>query len=89
VTSHVGLHDNPYSGSRIGKYHVKVVKRTMSDKLDDLLSQNVINIHILALTIHSLCISILNNEQSDSPTHVTTKFTARSKKEWRMNDLKN
>jgi len=45
------------------------------------LRQHLISISdILALTIHSLCISILNNEHSYSPTDVTTEFTAYSKK---------
>lgn len=62
----------------------------MSDKREDLLRHHLTNISdILALTIHSLCINILNNEQSYSPTHVITEFTAHSKKDWRMNDLKN
>jgi len=90
LTSHVGLKDNPYSGTRICKYHVQVVKGTMSDKHEDLLRQHRKNISdILALTIHSLCISILNNEQSYSPTDVTTEFPAHSKKDRRMNDLQN
>jgi len=62
----------------------------MSDKHEDLLRQHRKNISdILALTIHSLCISILNNEQSYSPTDVTTEFPAHSKKDRRMNDLQN
>jgi hypothetical protein len=68
----------------------QVVKGTMSDKLEDILRQHLIYISgILALTIHSPCISILNNEQSYSPTDVTIEFTAHSKKDRRMNDLKN
>jgi hypothetical protein len=62
----------------------------MSDKCEALLRQHLINISdILALTIHSLWRSILNNEQPYSPTDVTTEFTAHSKKDQRMNDLKN